>query len=416
MSRSKKNLAERFIERSFRDYQGFTDLPLRQRLQGAGAIVAFNTAVLFALHLALKPLSDDAHLSTSSVWYIYTLALIGNGYVAASIVNSRLRKPRYYLTYICLCAVFGALYGFFTGRGFAHITIGMNGIEGFHDVVSTLLFFGIVVCVYTGMRLYGNVMSTISREKVQMVSELDAARIIQQRFVPEISLNEPFYTAFGKTVPSNEVGGDYFDVVRFSEHEIAVAVGDVSGHNIAAGLLMAVTKSAFRTELKHYSNLPALMQSLNQMICENADKGMFVSFQCCLVNFQNQTLIVANAGHLPVLHYTPRTASVQEIKPRGMALGLATKGVFNVQSTSFQEGDVFVFLTDGVMEATNAGNEEFGLENVKRVLKKHGSSQMPQQLYDTIISHLRTFCGAGRATLELADDATLLAINVKSQT
>jgi serine phosphatase RsbU (regulator of sigma subunit) len=400
----KKSFSERLIERLFRDYALFRDLPFQTRLQGALALVLVTETSVFALHLALLPTT----ISAISIVYLYSISALASAYIFFIVLYPQLQQQRYFVMYIVVAALLGLVYGYLSGAGVIR-----PGKLFFPSWESAILFGLITASASGGIHCYRNVMSAMIRQRSRMTSELDAARIIHQRFVPECRLATPHYEAFGKSLPSSEVGGDYFDVVQLSEQEVAVAVGDVSGHGVAAGLLMAVVKSAFRTELKHLrsaAHLPDLMRSLNEIICDNAERGMFVSFQCVVFNFVERTCTLCNAGHLPVLRARPSAAAMDELRTRGMALGLARQAVFSAETFSVQTGDVFLFLTDGVTEAANAANAEFGLDAVKRVLKQHGGSQSPEQLYTTTLSHLRAF--AGGTTAKFQDDATMLVLRI----
>jgi serine phosphatase RsbU (regulator of sigma subunit) len=403
-SANKRSFSQMFIERVFRDYAVFRDLPFIARLQGALALILVTATTIFAIHLAMLPTG----ISALNVVYLYTVSAVASWYVFLMVVYPRFQQQRYFFIYIGIAAMIGLLYGYLVGTGTIHA-----GKWSLPTWESGMLLGFIIASAVGSMHFYRQVMNAMTDRQSRMTNEFEAARIIQQRFVPELRLKDAHVEAFGKSLPSSEVGGDYFDVVRLSEQEIAVAVGDVSGHGIAAGLLMAIVKSAFRTELKHLhsvADVPALMHSLNEIICDNAERGMFVSFQCMIFNFAERTWTLCNAGHLPVLRARPSAAMVDELRTRGMALGLTRQAAFSAETSAFQTNDVFLFLTDGVTEATNAANAEFGVDAVKRVLKQHGGAQEPEQLYSTTLAHLRAFAGGTAATFQ--DDATMLVVRI----
>lgn len=413
-------LLERFIQSTFKNYEAFLQLPFYQRLRGALAIFLLNAATAFAWHLLLKTSSESSPIAFWSVLYFYAIIIVVIGYIGLALLYPQLRQRRYFALFFTVLVIVGLTYGVALGWNAAIIesqdgrtpwqTLGIDW-KGF------ILFAAIFLSVYGGLYLYGLVMNAINKEQLRTVGELDAARIIQQRFVPRVQMATNTFWAFGNTIPSNEVGGDYFDIVTVDNRRTVVAIGDVSGHNIAAGLLMAVTKSAFRTELKHLQpgqeSLEKVMFGLNEIICENVEKGLFVSFQCALYNFSEKTLCIANAGHLPILHLRPALGRIEEILPRGMALGMSKNAVIGFHSATFQSGDLFLFYTDGILEACNAANVEFGLENLKTVLKKHGGGQEPEKLYDTILAHIRTYIGEQQSALNFADDATLTILRIQ---
>jgi sigma-B regulation protein RsbU (phosphoserine phosphatase) len=176
---------------------------------------------------------------------------------------------------------------------------------------------------------------------------------------------------------------------------------------------MAMTKSAFRTELKHLGGnaiLPNVLQSLNQTVLENATRRMFVSFECAIFDFAARTVTVANAGHGMVA--CVRNGVVRILQPKGTALGLAQKGIFSEERCDLRPDDIFLFFTDGIVEATGKHNEEFGTDRifsaVQAVLREKEQMPSPEMVYDAVLHAAQIFTG----TSAFADDATLVVLRV----
>jgi serine phosphatase RsbU (regulator of sigma subunit) len=414
------------MEYSFGDYQAFAGLPLRSRLRGALGLALMNMSVMFALHLALHSSTADVQRIVFA-YGVYSIAILAGAAIA---VFPQFQSARNYKVFFGVMMLVGGGFGAYSSASLstsAHAA--RQDFLHFPDVTTLVLFLAVTLSVTAGLRLYSSIMRAMVAERARMGNEFSAAQALQQRLVPVLDRSEAAYAAYGSTQPSSEVGGDYFDVVRLSDHSVAVAIGDVSGHGMAAGLLMAVLRSAFRTELKHMplhtqtapsasasepdaqslqalQALQTMMRSLNETICDNAERGMFVSFQCLVLDFAAQRCFLANAGHLPVLH-TSRGA-VSELHVAGMALGLVRQTRTGVVSASFQAGDVFTLLTDGIVEAANSAGGEYGLANVKHAVATNANSSRLERLHGVMLSHVRAFTG----TQDFADDVTVLNLRV----
>jgi serine phosphatase RsbU (regulator of sigma subunit) len=246
-------------------------------------------------------------------------------------------------------------------------------------------------------------------EKTQIETEVKIAQGIQSHLVPLIELQEDSFNVFGKMKPAYQIGGDFFDLVRLSENKFIIAIGDVSGHNIAAGLLMAIAKSSFRTALQHTSSLTALVESMNRTIIDNSDKKMFVTFKCGIFDFTRNLMTVVNAGHLPMIHYQNKTGRVLEYNQEGIALGLSNEAVYTHQEVSFDKGDLFILVTDGIAEARNPAGDEFSFEKMKELIESFAADNELNILYDKLMSELYDFTDMQ----SFDDDITFLSVKIR---
>lgn len=171
---------------------------------------------------------------------------------------------------------------------------------------------------------------------------------------------------------------------------------------------MAISKGAFHTLLQTYSNLSEIASAMNKTIYENSDRKMFVSFSFCRFNYVTSTMSCVNAGHLPLLHYREKEKDIQEINPAGIAFGLVPSTQFSVSEVSFRRGDVFVFLTDGLMEIDDHRGEEFSLERVKQVILEFAEDYSPKELFSELMLEANRFSSFKK----IDDDVTFLAIKM----
>jgi len=264
-----------------------------------------------------------------------------------------------------------------------------------------------LISVAFGSRLYSIVIKEVSTEKARIDTEIKLAQKIQTDLLPVIDIDEERFQAFGKTVNAQEVGGDYFDVIKLNKQKIAFCVGDVSGHNIAAGLIMGIVKSAFRTELRYNDNLSSIAVSLNKTVIEQRSKGMFVSFAAGLFNFETKEIELINAGHPPMIFL--RKDNAKAIHPEGVALGLSENMIYKSLKFGIAPGDTFICYSDGIIEARNTSGEEFGPHRLLHALSSLHDERNASEIYKFIYGEMEKF---SRGT-QRVDDITLMIVIIK---
>lgn len=236
--------------------------------------------------------------------------------------------------------------------------------------------------------------------------ELGKAREIQEGLLPKRIPQVRGFDVAGTWHPANLVGGDYFDVLRFDDRRLAICVGDVVGKGISAALLMANLQASFRAVAPDSESAGRLMERLNSVICSNIATDRFVTFWCCMIDSGARSLTYANAGHWPPLLLT-RAGNVQSLSQGGPPLGISPDTAYADISVPLSPGDRILLYTDGVTEAANSDEQEFGPERLADFTLANmdlGASE----LIETIRRHVDGFCG-GR----FQDDFTLVVVAVK---
>lgn len=202
-------------------------------------------------------------------------------------------------------------------------------------------------------------------QKESLEKELELARNLQKSLLPgdlPAGGGVEFATLFE---PSAAIGGDYFDVLRLAEDELAVIIADVSGHGLSSGLRMAMLKAALLILVEETREPEEILSRLDGVVRSNRERRFFVTATLGLFNLRTGTLRLTNAGHPPT--YRVRGADVEEVLLPSSPLG--GLGHAYVKATLMLEpGDSVVWLSDGLIEATNAADEPFGYDSVKRVL------------------------------------------------
>jgi serine phosphatase RsbU (regulator of sigma subunit) len=204
-----------------------------------------------------------------------------------------------------------------------------------------------------------------SAQKELLEKELELARNLQKSLLPSdlpAGSGVEFATLFE---PSAAIGGDYFDVLRVSEHELAVIIADVSGHGLSSGLRMAMLKAALLILIEETREPEEILRRLDAVVRSNGGSRFFVTATLGLFNLQTGSLRLTNAGHPPT--YIVRGAEVEEIllpsSPLG-GLGQTYRGT----TVTLAAGESAAWLSDGLIEATNASDEPFGYDSVTLAL------------------------------------------------
>lgn len=219
-------------------------------------------------------------------------------------------------------------------------------------------------------------------------TEIELAEEIHRSLVPPIARHTSQHEFYGVSAPSGEMGGDLVDVVQDGNKGIAY-LADVCGHGVPSGVLMAMVKSAVRMRLATSTEPQMLLEDLNRVISELMAAGMFVTVAVVSLGKSND-LHFATAGHLPILHFRSGSGSVCELSTPNPPIGIFKEQRFASSHVEFSSGDIAVLLTDGLTEATNQDEEEYGLERVKEQVTKHSSESL-KVLCEMLLGEARKF-------------------------
>ena len=240
-------------------------------------------------------------------------------------------------------------------------------------------------------------------QKEALEKELEIARSVQAKLIPS---NPPrgerveFATHFE---PSAAIGGDYFDILELDRDRIAVVVADVSGHGLSAGLRMAMIKAGLQILVERSHDAQDILRRLDALVRQSDERRTFVTATLALFDLRSGRLEITNAGHPPVYLRRADQPEVEEILLPGSPLG-ALGQQYGRQDVVLQPGDVLVWLSDGLIEATDEAGQPFGYDRVRQTLAA-GSSD-PEELRDRLLGAVRRH-SAGRPA---EDDRTLVVM------
>ncbi len=240
-------------------------------------------------------------------------------------------------------------------------------------------------------------------ERRRLEQELRIARRIQRFFLPRIPDRLRRRGLDGRTLPNEEVSGDYYDFLERRDGTVAVAVADVSGKGIPAALIMSSLRTAFRLGAAQRSHPSALARELNTFLQGSLRETEFVTGVFGILDPGLTRFRYTNAGHNPPL-LLRAGGEIEWLEVGGMILGAFPDRDYEESEVDLGPGDLLVLYTDGVTEATSPEGEEFGEERLQSTVRAHAGDP-PRALITALISAVRVFA-AGK----LPDDLTVVAV------
>jgi serine phosphatase RsbU (regulator of sigma subunit)/predicted ester cyclase len=240
------------------------------------------------------------------------------------------------------------------------------------------------------------------RERERVEQDLRVARSIQQASLPkEVPSLEgwqisPYYQ------PAREVGGDFYDFHLLPENRLGLVVGDATGKGVPAALVMSTTCGMLRLAAQSHSSPAEMLQGVNEVLFPNIPSNMFVTCFYAILDPTSGHLVYANAGHdLPYLH---RNGDAEELRARGMPLGVMPGMSYEEKETILHSGEAALLYSDGLVEAHDPEGEMFGFPKLRALVAEHGEKR---SLGDFLLEELYSFVGEG---WDQEDDITLLTL------
>ncbi|HWG38446.1 MAG TPA: PP2C family protein-serine/threonine phosphatase [Terriglobales bacterium] len=259
---------------------------------------------------------------------------------------------------------------------------------------------GAMIAVITGYILMLVFIGTEGRRYFRLHAEVDLAGQIHRALAPAIACRCGQFEVAGASHPSGEVGGDLLDVVTTPEGWFAY-LADVSGHGIAAGVLMSLVKSGARTALDANPSPADVLPTLNRVLAGLLPEESYVTLASVAGNC-DATLRFAAAGHPPMLHYQAASGTVAPLTVENFPLGMFGEAVFAATEVRCAPGDIVALFTDGLTEIFKADRREFGQDGLSAVLKAHAAAPLTE-----CVAAMQS---AARAWGPQTDDQTLLLL------
>ena len=243
-------------------------------------------------------------------------------------------------------------------------------------------------------------------ERERMAKELEIGHQIQQNFLPKAFPKLDGAHIFGESIPAQEVGGDFFDVFLLDPNHLGIVMADVSGKGVPAALFMALCRSVLRMTALRGHPPNQVLEHVNRFIAQDNEACMFVTTFYGILDIQSRGLDYANGGHNSPIVYRQKDSRV-EMLPRtgGTALGIIEDLQFEVARQELKQGDILFLYTDGIVEAPDQDNQEFGIDRLSEILIKN-HTLLPEELGKLVTAEVN----AHAQGLPKFDDVTFLTV------
>ncbi len=247
----------------------------------------------------------------------------------------------------------------------------------------------------------------IARERLE--SELETARKIQEKLLPHAMPDVPGFEIAGISLPSQQVGGDYFDFLDMGDGQLGIAIADVSGKGIPAALLMANLQASLHAQVIRPGEVAEVTARINDLLVKSTDSNMFATFFYGILDRHRSLFASTNAGHNPPL-LMRHDGRVERLEAGGLLLGFMADQQYVQNTIGLEEGDVLVLFTDGITEAVDSSLETmadnlFGEERLIQVIKRHRTGTA-REMQNAILAAINDFAGNSPQS----DDITLVVI------
>jgi sigma-B regulation protein RsbU (phosphoserine phosphatase) len=243
-------------------------------------------------------------------------------------------------------------------------------------------------------------------EKRKLEEELSIARGIQKTFLPKKHPEMAGFEISGINISSETVGGDYYDFISIIENQVGIAIGDVSGKGIPAALIMASFRASLIAEIRNNYAIRSIMFKVNNLLFESTESDIYVTAVYGVLDTKNRIFTFTNAGHNAPI-FRRADGRMEYLIEGGVTLGTFENSKYEERPLSLSHRDLIVLYTDGVTEAQNEKEEEFGTKRLKQVINdSHQLSAL--QIQENIYKAVKDFTGG----LPQADDLTMIVIKV----
>src|SRR5579872_6821160 len=273
------------------------------------------------------------------------------------------------------------------------------------------------VAAQTGLALENaRLMTAIADEVAQrerLNREVEIAREVQERLFPQTLPPIEGVEYAGACRPALGVGGDYYDFLALPGGQLGIAIGDVSGKGIAAALMMASLQASLRGEAARApENLAALISNVNRLVYEASSSNRYATFFYAQYNPKSRQLTYVNAGHNPpmLFHCSNGEWRISRLEAGGTVVGLLASFPYEQANLKIEPGDVFIAFTDGISEAMNNADEEWGEEKLIEAVKSC-TNLTPSEMISRIMQTADHFVAGAKQH----DDMTLVALRSKSE-
>jgi sigma-B regulation protein RsbU (phosphoserine phosphatase) len=249
----------------------------------------------------------------------------------------------------------------------------------------------------------------LEEEARRIDRELGLAREIQMNLVPSRPLTAQGWSVSGRVVPARQVGGDSFDYFMIEGGRIGVAIADVSGKGVPASLLMSNVQASLRAFCDGRGPVVDAVRQINASVSRSASPGKFVTFFYAEVDLAAGAMRYVNAGHnFPMVRR--RDGTLVDLQSGGLPLGLFEQAEYEQGEIALSPGDALLLYSDGISEAVDLRNQEFGEERLRELWQRQ-DGRSPDEVIGAVMSDVETFRGAAAQS----DDMTVVVLQAPAR-
>ncbi len=211
----------------------------------------------------------------------------------------------------------------------------------------------------------------IEEQNRKILAELEVAAKLQRSLLPKRYPHQKGFDFASKYVPSNRIGGDFFDIIELENGDIGVVIADVSGHGPAAALLTTMFKMSFQMYAREIVSPNQVLERLNREFCRLITTGEYITAFYFVLNTREGKLVYSKAGHPYPILYRRKTKTHDLLDAEGFFIGMFEEAIFENRETLLRSGDRLLLYTDGVIEARNPAGENFTRGHLEAILAEH---------------------------------------------
>ena len=250
----------------------------------------------------------------------------------------------------------------------------------------------------------------LASQLLALNTELEMARQIQLSILPHSIPKLTGLDIAAHYLPMTSVAGDFYDFIQIDDKHIGILIADVSGHGLPSALIASMLQVALSGQAGHATEPAKVLLGLNRALCGKFTQN-FVTATYVYVDLENNQMRYAGAGHPPILQWRNSTGKTAQILENGLFLGMFAEASYEALEFPLEPGDRYVLYTDGILEATNSAQEQFGADRLMSFIKNHNhleAEPFSQTLLDDLAGWSNQTVDQGQQ-----DDITLLVIDYK---
>jgi len=250
----------------------------------------------------------------------------------------------------------------------------------------------------------------LASQLLALNTELEMARQIQLSILPHSIPKLAGLDIAAHYLPMTSVAGDFYDFIQIDDKHIGILIADVSGHGLPSALIASMLQVALTGQAGHATEPAKVLLGLNRALCGKFTQN-FVTAAYIYVDLESNLMRYAGAGHPPMLQWRNSTGKAAQVLENGLVLGLIEEASYEALEFLLEPGDRYVLYTDGILEAANSAQEQFGADRLMSFIKNHKHLEA-EQFSQTLLNDL---AGWSNQTVDQGqqDDITLLVIDYK---